>query len=36
MGAAHFFDLVAFPDDARGNAEVRSVINRVLDGAAEH
>jgi hypothetical protein len=36
MGAAHVFDLVAFPDDARGNAHVRSVTNRVLDGAAEH
>jgi hypothetical protein len=36
MGAAHFFDLVAFPDDARGNAHVRSVINRVLDRTAEN
>jgi hypothetical protein len=35
MGAAHFFDLVAFADDAEGNAAVGSVINRVLDRAAE-
>jgi hypothetical protein len=35
MGAAYFFDLVAFGDDALGNAGVRSVINRVLEARAE-
>jgi hypothetical protein len=30
MGATHFFDLVAFPDDARGNADVQGIIDHVL------
>jgi hypothetical protein len=35
MGAAHFFDLVAFSDDAPGNAAVRRIINRVLESRAD-
>jgi CheY-like chemotaxis protein len=32
LGANSFFDLIAYPDDAMGNAAVRSILNRVIIG----
>ncbi len=36
MGAAHFFDLVAFADDAQGNAAVGSIITQLLSRERDH
>lgn len=33
LGAEHFVDLLAFPDDEEGNARVRAMLERLLEGA---
>jgi hypothetical protein len=30
LGAPHFIDLLQYPDDEKGNARVRAMLERVL------